>query len=77
VKESWTKLFILGPFPGVDHPIGVGNNGDLFFRRDDDELVWLNLRTQKMEELGIKGDMDFCQVVIYKESHLPIGGING
>jgi len=90
VKESWTKLFILGPFPSIDHPIGEGKNGDLFFRRDDNVLVWFHLRTQIMEELGIKGKRHCCQVVIYKESHLPflskkkkkeshlpIGGING
>jgi len=71
VKESWTKLFILGPFPGIHHPIGEGKNGDLFFRRKDNELVWFNLKTQMMVELGIKGEMHSCQVVIYKESRLP------
>ncbi|KEH16624.1 putative F-box domain-containing protein [Medicago truncatula] len=76
VKESWTKLFIL-TLPGIHHPIGEGRNGDLFFRRDDNKLVWFNLRTQMMEELGIKGQMHCCQVVIYKESHLSLGGLNG
>ena len=77
MKESWTKLFILGPFPGVHHPIGEGKNGELFFRRDDNELVWFNLRTQMMKELGIKGQMHCCQVLIYKESRLSLGGLNG
>jgi molecular chaperone HtpG len=39
VKESWTKLFILEPLPGIHLPIGEGKNGDLFFGGNDNELV--------------------------------------
>lgn len=76
MKESWTKLFIFGPLPSIEHPIGEGSNGDLFFRRKNDELVWFNLNTQIIEELGVKGELHCCQIVIYKESLLPLGGIN-
>ncbi|XP_039688755.1 F-box/kelch-repeat protein At3g06240 [Medicago truncatula] len=76
VKESWTKLFIFGPLPSIEHPIGEGSNGDLFFRRKNDELVWFNLNTQIIEELGVKGELHCCQIVIYKESLLRLGGIN-
>jgi len=74
VKESWTKLFTLGPLPGIHHPIGEGKNGDLFFRRDDNVLVWFNLRTQMMEDLCIKVQMHCCQVVVYKESRVSLVG---
>jgi hypothetical protein len=33
VEESWTKLFIVGPFSCVHHPIGVGAKGEIFFLR--------------------------------------------
>lgn len=71
VIESWTKLFTLGPLFGVVHPIGVGKKGGIFFRKDYNELVWFNLNTERMEELGIKVDSG-CEVVAYKESLLPI-----
>ncbi|XP_050901984.1 F-box/kelch-repeat protein At3g06240 [Lathyrus oleraceus] len=76
VKESWTKIFILGPLPCIEEPIGVGENGDLFFRRKDDELVWFNFSTQIFKELGIKGKFCFCHIVIYKESLFRTGQIN-
>ncbi|XP_058722505.1 F-box/kelch-repeat protein At3g06240-like [Vicia villosa] len=76
VKESWTKIFVLGPLPCIEEPIGMGVNGDLFFRRKDDELVWFNLSTQMIKELGFKGKLLSCHIVIYKESLLRIGQIN-
>lgn len=75
VKESWTKLFIVGPLSCVDHPIGIGKKGDISFRKEDDELVSFNLSTQKIEELGVKGD-SLCQIIVYKESLQPIARIN-
>jgi len=75
VKESWTKLFIVGPLPCVAHPIGVGMKGELFFIRKDEELVWLDLSTQMIEELGYKGGGPTTRVIIYKENILPIGGM--
>ncbi|XP_058723084.1 F-box/kelch-repeat protein At3g06240-like [Vicia villosa] len=76
VKESWTKLFIIGPLSYIEHPIGEGKDGDLFFRRKDDELVLFNLKTKKFKELGVKGDEHSCGIVLYKKNLLPIGGIN-
>ncbi|RHN52669.1 putative F-box domain-containing protein [Medicago truncatula] len=75
VKESWTKLFIIGPLPCIEHPIGEGKNGDLFFSRKDGELVRYNLSTQVIDELGLKGEFSCCQIVNYMESSLPIGQI--
>ncbi|XP_058744980.1 F-box only protein 8-like [Vicia villosa] len=76
VKESWTKLFTVGPLSCVEYVIGVGKNGDIFFRKNDDELVWVNLNTQRIEELGVKGDHHRCKIMIYKESFLPFASIN-
>ncbi|CAJ2633588.1 unnamed protein product [Trifolium pratense] len=71
IKESWIKLFIVGPLPCVEHPIGIGKKGDIFFRKKDNELVWFNLNTQKIEELGLKGGSFSCRILIYKECFLP------
>lgn len=68
VKKSWIKLFIIEQLPSVVHPIGVGKKDDIFFRKIDDELIYFNLSTQKIEELGVKG-RDFCsRVMVYKKS---------
>jgi F-box interacting protein len=75
-KESWTTLFIVGPLPCVERPIGVGTKGELFFVRKDNELVWLDLSTQMITELGYKGAGRSGRIIIYKESILPIGGIS-
>jgi molecular chaperone HtpG len=74
VKESWTKLFIVGPVPHVHCPIGAGKNGDIFLKNNDEELACFNLVTQTINELGVEGLMS--QIVIYKESLLFIRGIN-
>ncbi|PNY10138.1 F-box protein, partial [Trifolium pratense] len=71
VKESWTKLFIVEPSSFVEHPIGMGKNGSIFFRKKDDELVWFSLTTHEIEELGVKGGRS-CKTIVYKESFLQI-----
>jgi len=76
MKESWTKLFTIGPLPCVEHPIGVGTKGEIFFIRNDEELAWFDLSTQMIEELGFKVDDPECRITIYKESILPFEGIN-
>lgn len=75
-KESWIKLFIVGPLLSVEHPIGVGKKGDIFFRKKDNQLARFNLITQKIEELGVKGDRCCCPIMVYEKSLLPIEGIN-
>ncbi|GAU28328.1 hypothetical protein TSUD_256560 [Trifolium subterraneum] len=76
VKESWIKLFIVGPIPSLDWPIAVGKNGDICFRQTNDELVWIDLSTQIIYEIGVKGRRYCYQMGIYKESLLRIGGSN-
>jgi molecular chaperone HtpG len=75
VKESWIKLFIVGPIPSLDRPITVGKKGHLCFRQTNDELVWIDLSTQIIDEIGVKGRRYCYQMGIYKESLLCIGGI--
>jgi hypothetical protein len=76
VKESWTKLFIVGLLSCVEHPIGVRKKGDTFFRKKDDVLVWFNLSTQRIEELIMKSAHSYGRIMIFKENLLPIRKIN-
>ncbi|MCH93630.1 F-box/kelch-repeat protein [Trifolium medium] len=66
-KESWTKLLIVGPLSCVERPIGVGMKGEIFFIKKDGELVWLDLSTQMIAELGYKGEaVHSSEIIIYK-----------
>ena len=75
VKESWTKLFVVGPLFDIKYFIGAGKNGDIFFHKKDDRLVSFNLGTQKAEEVGVKEAHSY-NIAIYNKSLLSIGGIN-
>ncbi|XP_004506312.1 F-box protein CPR1-like [Cicer arietinum] len=72
VKESWANVFIVKPLPCVQHPIGVGEKGDIFLRKNDDELVWYDMSTRTIEELGVKGSQGCCTIVVYKDNLLPL-----
>ncbi|XP_050907563.1 F-box protein CPR1 [Lathyrus oleraceus] len=54
VKESWYKLFTIGPLPWFKSPIGMGKKGEIFFRKKDSELVWFDLNTNTVKHLGFK-----------------------
>ncbi|AES98266.1 putative F-box associated domain, type 1 [Medicago truncatula] len=65
VKESWTKIFVVGPLPCLEHPIGAGKKGDMLFKKKDGGLVWFDLNTQMMEDLGVTSSGFRCQIVIH------------
>lgn len=72
VKESWTKIFVVGSLPCLYYPIGAGKKGDMLFMKKDGGLVWFDdLNTQMMEDLGVTSNGLRCQIVIHKESFLP------
>lgn len=71
MKESWIKLFTVGPLPCVERPMEVGKKGEIFFIRKDEELVLFDLGTQMIEKLGFKRDIyPDCRIIIYKLSIL-------
>ncbi|AET00876.1 putative F-box domain-containing protein [Medicago truncatula] len=77
IKESWTKLFIVGPLPfQLEYPIGAGEKGKILFRRKNDKLALFDLRTGMIDEIGTASKKKFgCNILFHKESILPIGGI--
>ncbi|CAJ1965392.1 unnamed protein product [Sphenostylis stenocarpa] len=66
VKESWTNLFVVGPFPCSERPIGIGKKF-VFFQKKDKKLAYFDLSNQTMEELNIEGGVLGSQIVLYKE----------
>ncbi|XP_058782855.1 uncharacterized protein LOC131657478 [Vicia villosa] len=77
VKESWTKLFIIGPLPCLQFPIGIvglGKNGNKLIRKEDNELAWFDLSTGTIDDIGVTAQ-SHCMILFHKESPLPIGGI--
>ncbi|AES86745.1 F-box protein interaction domain protein [Medicago truncatula] len=77
VAESWTRLFKIGPLYGVEEPIGVGKNADIFYMKKDEEVARFDLNTEVIEDIRVKGRYKCCQTVIYNESLLPIEGMHG
>ncbi|KAK7258719.1 hypothetical protein RIF29_24301 [Crotalaria pallida] len=70
VKESWTKLFRIGPLFYDCVPIGVWKKGFIFNRMISGQLAYFNLSTQVigLEEIDIGRDGSQSQIVICKES---------
>jgi len=75
-KETWNKLFTLGPLPCNARPIGARSMGNILFETHDGELVWFDLSTHKITKVGFKAHGGMFSLVIYKESLLQIEGIN-
>ncbi|XP_058754870.1 F-box/kelch-repeat protein At3g06240-like [Vicia villosa] len=67
VKESWTKMFIVGPISFHMYPIGAGRNGDMVFCKKDGQFILFNLTTQSIEELSLKSKR-FCKILIHREN---------
>ncbi|MCI28242.1 F-box protein [Trifolium medium] len=75
IRESWTKLFIVGPIPSVERPVGAGKKGDLYFIKNDNELACFDLSTQAIEDMAVKGQPFCCQFAVSKKNPRPISRI--
>jgi molecular chaperone HtpG len=76
IKDSWTKLFIIGPLPRFWYPIGAVKKNKILFRQIYGGLALFDLSNKTFEEIGVIPNCTFCKTVLHKESNLPIGGIN-
>jgi molecular chaperone HtpG len=74
VKESWVRLFDIGPLSCIMRPIIVWNKGNIIVRKDD-QLACFDLTTGVIEEIGVKAEQ-FCHIFIYKKNLLPFGVID-
>jgi F-box interacting protein len=83
VKESWTKLFVVGPSPCLNYPIVAAKKGKILFRSRDmkqnkEGLVWFDLSTGMIDKIDLTTKISGCVtrcILFHKESILPIGGI--
>jgi molecular chaperone HtpG len=76
VEESWVRLFHVELLSCIERPIGAGKKGNIFFRKEDDELACFDLTTGLIEDIGLQGEEYACQVVHYKINLRSIGEIN-
>jgi len=70
-KETWTKLFTIGPIPPLSFPIGARNMGNILFQTVDGELAWFDLSTNLIDKLDVNVDRGKCQIIVYKKNILP------
>lgn len=76
VKESWNALFIVGPHLAFIVLLEWARKTIYSSRIEDDELVWFNLSTQMIHELGIKGQnncfhiLEFTRKAFFRSEEL-------
>ncbi|PNY00261.1 F-box/kelch-repeat protein at3g06240-like protein [Trifolium pratense] len=57
IKDSWTKLFIIGPLPCLWIPIGAVPKNKLLFETKDDGLALFDLSNKTIEEIGVLANL--------------------
>ncbi|GAU21355.1 hypothetical protein TSUD_189420 [Trifolium subterraneum] len=53
VKESWIRLFDVELLSSIQGLIGAGEKGNIFFRREDGELLCFDLTTGLTEDIAV------------------------
>jgi outer membrane protein assembly factor BamB len=54
VKESWTKLFVVGPSPSLNYPIVAAKKGKILLKsRSNKQLVWFDLSTGMIDKIDV------------------------
>ncbi|XP_059435560.1 F-box/kelch-repeat protein At3g06240-like [Corylus avellana] len=77
VKESWSKLFTLGPLTGIRKPLGFWKNETaLFLESSDGQLVVYDTSTKEISNLPIDGEPYSLQVITYVETIVSVKGGN-
>ncbi|KAJ7980728.1 F-box protein [Quillaja saponaria] len=76
VKDSWKKLFTVGPFPNVNvYFLGLGKNTEFFFVQiGEDEVTWYDPAAADNVPMfiGIKGNPNFSKITNYTESLVSV-----
>jgi F-box interacting protein len=80
VKDSWNRLFTIGPsFAKIHRPLGFWKNDTMFLTKiNDGQLFLYDPSTKKMTELQIHGHSDSMQMqlVTYMETLVSVKGGN-
>jgi len=73
VKESWTKLFNIGPLSSTNNVIATGKNGNIFLYIKNGKLACFDLTTEVIVEIGFKEESRIYQILHnYKKNLGPI-----
>ncbi|KAK4595746.1 hypothetical protein RGQ29_014012 [Quercus rubra] len=70
VKESWTKLFTIGPLMGIEKPLGFWKNESLFLRNNEGQLLLYDPLAQKITNL--QEEMILRNMAIHKNGLILI-----
>ncbi|GAU48171.1 hypothetical protein TSUD_369340 [Trifolium subterraneum] len=76
LKKSWIRLFDVELMSCIEQPIGAGKKGNIFFIKEDGQLACFDLTTGLIEDIGILGEKNWCQIAIYKKNLRLIRDIN-
>jgi F-box interacting protein len=77
VKDSWTKLFSIGPSKEIERPLGFWKNESIFLVKHDRQLVLYDPLTKEMSNLQIGyGVTCWTNLVTYMETLVSIKGGN-
>ncbi|XP_059438748.1 F-box/kelch-repeat protein At3g23880-like [Corylus avellana] len=81
VKDSWTKLFTVGPFTEIERPLGVWKNDTqtMFFEHFEGQPVLYDSSTKEITNLQIGHEVTRClhlQLVTYMETLVSVKGGN-
>ncbi|KAE7995683.1 hypothetical protein FH972_000454 [Carpinus fangiana] len=80
VKDSWTKLFTIGPCMGITRPLGFWKNNTMFmetFQENSRRVVLYDPSTKQMTNLQIHPGVTFSsQLVTYIDTLVSVKGGN-
>ncbi|XP_059439987.1 F-box/kelch-repeat protein At3g23880-like [Corylus avellana] len=78
VKDSWNRLFTIGPsFARIHQPLGFWKNDTMFLNKiDNGQLFLYDPSTKQMTDLQIHGHSNSMQLVTYMETLVSVKGGN-
>ncbi|XP_062160487.1 F-box/kelch-repeat protein At3g23880-like [Alnus glutinosa] len=81
VKDSWTKLFTIGPFIQINDigwpgPLGFWKNDLMLIVKSDGQLALYDPSSKQLTNLQIHGDIMCFQLVTYMETLVSVKGGN-
>ncbi|XP_059436068.1 F-box/kelch-repeat protein At3g23880-like [Corylus avellana] len=76
VKNSWTKLFTIGPFSGISRPLGLLKNETMLLEKYNNQLVLYDPSTEKMTNIQIHENTVSEHLVTYMETLVSVKGGN-
>lgn len=71
---SWSKKLAIGPFEGIDCPLGFWNGDDILMRSTNfKEIVFYNIHTQNLRNVSVDGvDGIGCRAFSYVKSLVSV-----